>query len=334
MQHLLRRLVLTVPVLFGVSVIVFAIMHVIPGDPVRLILAGTGASEEQRQAMRHVLGLDLPLPVQYANYVRNALRGDLGQSIHFKQPVANLILERMPATIELTLAGLIIALAVAFPIGVLSALKRNTFFDYVARTGTTLGISLPTFWIGILLIMVVAVNLGWLPGFGRIDYVVRPQRITGFLVLDSLLTWNFPAAKSALAHLALPALTIGTALATFSTRLIRSSVLEVIGQDYVVTARAKGIHERIVITRHVLRNALIPVVTLIGMQIGDLLSGAVITETIFAWPGIGRLVIQAIFNRDFLLVQGVVLFFALIRVAFNLLTDLLYMRIDPRISRI
>lgn len=334
MQHLLRRLVLTIPVLFGVSVIVFTIMHVIPGDPVQLMLAGTGADEEQRQAMRHALGLDLPLPVQYANYVFKAVQGDFGQSIHFKQPVMNLILERMPATIELTLAGLIIALAVAFPIGVLSALKRYTPIDYIAMTGATLGISLPTFWIGILLIMIVAVNLGWLPGFGRIDYVVHPQRTTGLLVLDSLLTWNIPALKNALAHLALPALTIGTAIATFSTRLIRSSMLEVISQDHVVTARAKGIHERTVITRHVLRNALIPVVTLIGMQIGDLLGGAVITETIFAWPGIGRLVIQAIYNRDFLLVQGVVLFFALIRVAINLLTDLLYVWIDPRISHI
>lgn len=334
MQHLLRRLVLTVPVLFGLSVIVFTIMHVIPGDPVQLMLAGTGADQEQRQEMRHALGLDLPLPVQYANYVYKAVQGDFGQSIHFKQPVMDLILERMPATIELTFAGLIIALAVAFPIGILSALKRYTLIDYVAMTGATLGISLPTFWIGILLIMIVAVNLGWLPGLGRIDYAVLPQRITGLLVLDSLVTWNIPALKDALAHLALPALTTGTAIATFSTRLIRSTMLEVISQDYVVTARAKGIHERLVVTRHVLRNALIPVVTLIGMQIGDLLGGAVITETIFAWPGIGRLVIQAIYNRDFLLVQGVVLVFALIRVAINLLTDLLYVWIDPRISHI
>jgi peptide/nickel transport system permease protein len=240
----------------------------------------------------------------------------------------------MPATIELTLASLIIALAIAFPIGILSALKRYTFIDHIVMTGATLGISLPTFWIGILLIMLVAVNLGWLPGFGRIDYAVHLQRTTGFLLIDSLLTGNIPAFKDALAHLILPALALGTAIATFSTRLIRSSMLEVISQDYVVTARAKGLHERVVIARHVLRNALIPVVTLIGVQIGSLLGGAVVTETIFAWPGIGRLVIQAIYNRDFLLVQGVVLFFALIRVTINLLTDVLYVWIDPRISHV
>ena len=334
MQYLLRRLVLIVPVLFGVSLIVFTIMHVIPGDPVLLMFAGTGATEEQILAMRHVLGLDRPLPVQYVNYVSRAIRGDLGQSIHFKQPVLQLILERMPATIELTLYSLAIALAIAFPIGVLSALKRYTLFDHIAMTGATLGISLPTFWVGILLIMLVSVNLGWLPGFGRIEYEVHLQRITGFLLIDSLLTWNIPAFKDALAHLALPAISLGTAIATFSTRLIRSSMLEVISQDYVVTARAKGLGERVVIIRHALRNALIPVVTLIGVQIGGLLSGAVVVETIFAWPGIGRLVIQAIYSRDFLLVQGVVLFFALIRVIINLLTDVLYVWIDPRISHV
>jgi peptide/nickel transport system permease protein len=334
MQYLLRRLVLTIPVLIGVSIIVFTIMHVIPGDPVRLLFAGTGATDEQVQAMRHELGLDRPLVVQYLDYIAKAVRGDFGQSLHFKQPVRELILERMPATIELALASLFIALAIAFPIGILSALKRYTIIDYVVMTGATLGISLPTFWVGILLIMLVAVNLGLLPGFGRIDYGVDLERITGFLLVDSLLTWNIPAFKSALEHLILPASALGIAVATFSTRLIRSSMLEVISQDYVVTARSKGLRERIVITRHVLRNALIPVVTLIGVQLGDLLGGAVVTETIFAWPGIGRLVIQAIYNRDFLLVQGVVIFFALIRVIINLLTDVLYVWIDPRISHV
>jgi peptide/nickel transport system permease protein len=327
-------LVLTIPVLVGVSLIVFAIMHVIPGDPVRLLFAGTGATDEKIQAMRRELGLDRPLAVQYLDYVARAVRGDFGRSLHFKQPVLQLILERMPATIELALASLFIALIIAFPIGLLSALKRHTIIDYMVMTGATLGISLPTFWVGILLIMFVAVNLNLLPGFGRIDYGAQLQRITGFLLVDSLLTWNIPAFKNALAHLILPALALGTAVATFSTRLIRSSVLEVIGQDYVSTARAKGLRERVIVTRHVLRNALIPVVTLIGMQIGDLLGGAVVTETIFAWPGIGRLVIQAIYNRDFLLVQGVVIVFALIRITINLVTDVIYVWIDPRISHV
>jgi peptide/nickel transport system permease protein len=334
MQYLLRRLVLTIPVLIGVSIIVFTIMHVIPGDPVRLLFAGTGATEEQVQAIRHELGLDRPLVVQYLDYMAKAVRGDFGQSLHFKQPVLELILERMPATIELALASLFIALVIAFPIGILSALKRHTIIDYMVMTGATLGISLPTFWIGILLIMLVAVNLNLLPGFGRIDYDVHLERVTGFLLLDSLLTWNLPAFKNALAHLILPAVALGTAIATFSTRLIRSSMLEVISQDYVVTARAKGLRGRIVTSRHVLRNALIPVVTLVGVQIGNLLGGAVVTETIFAWPGIGRLVIQAINNRDFLLVQGVIIFFALIRIVINLVTDVLYVWIDPRISHV
>ncbi len=334
MQYLLRRLVLIIPVLFGVSVIVFTIMHVIPGDPVQLMLEGTGASAEQKQAMRHALGLDLPLPVQYVNYVSKAIRGDFGQSIHFKQPVLGLILERLPATIELTLASFILSTAIALPIGLLSALKRNTFIDYIVMTGATLGISLPTFWIGILLIMLVAVNLGWLPGFGRIDYAVHPQRITGFLLIDSLLTWNIPALKNTLAHLALPVLTLGIGTATFTTRFVRSSLLEVMGQDFVVVARAKGLHERLVLARHVLRNALIPVLTLIGLRMGGLLGGAVVTETIFAWPGMGRLVIQAIYGRDFVLVQGVVLFFALIRITINILTDIIYVWVDPRISHI
>jgi len=334
MQYLLRRLVLTLPVLLGVTIIVFTIMHVIPGDPVQVMFAGTGATEEQLTAMRHALGLDRPLPVQYADYVARAVRGDFGQSIHFKQPVLSLILERMPATIELAVAGLLVALAIAFPVGILSALKRNTLIDYVAMTGATLGISLPTFWVGILVIMIFAVNLGWLPGSGRVDYGVHLERVTGFLVFDSILTGNLPALKDTLAHLVLPAGSLGIAVATFTTRLMRSSMLEVIGQDYVVTARAKGLGERVIITRHVLRNALIPVVTLVGVQMGGLLGGAVISETIFAWPGIGRLVIQAIYNRDFLLVQGVVLFFALISIVINLLTDIVYVWIDPRISHI
>ena len=334
MQYLIRRLVLTVPVLLGLSIVVFTIMHVIPGDPVQLIFSGTGASEEQRQAMRRALGLDRSLPMQYLNYVSNAIRGDFGQSIHYRQPVTGLILERMPATIELTMASLFIALMVAFPVGVISAVKRNSVVDYMARTGATLGISLPTFWVGILLIMLVAVNLGWLPAFGRISYEVRLEKVTGFHLVDSLLTWNIPAFKDAAAHLILPALALGLATATFATRLVRSSMLEVLSKEYVITARSKGLMEWTILNHHVLRNALIPVITLIGVMVGALLGGAIVTETIFAWPGIGRLVIQAISNRDFPVVQGVVLFFALIRLTVNFVTDVLYVWLDPRIGHV
>jgi peptide/nickel transport system permease protein len=284
--------------------------------------------------MRHALGLDRPLPVQYAIYVSNAIRGDLGQSIHFKQPVTELILERMPATIELTMASLFIALIIAFPVGIISALKRNSAVDHVAMTGATLGISLPTFWVGILLIMLVAVNLDWLPGFGRISYEANLEKVTGFHLIDSLITWNIPAFKDALLHLILPAIVLGIAAATFTTRLVRSSMLGVISKDYVVTARSKGLSEWTILNRHMLRNALIPVITLIGVMIGALLGGAVVTETIFAWPGIGRLVIQAINNRDFPVVQGVVLFFALIRLIINFVTDVLYVWLDPRIGHV
>jgi peptide/nickel transport system permease protein len=334
MKYLLQRIVLTIPVLAGVSLIVFAIMHVIPGDPVQAMFAGTGATKEQMEAMRHILGLDQPLLVQYLGYVTRAVQGDWGESIHFKQPVSSLILERMPATIELTLFSFTISLLVALPLGILSALKRNTLIDYFAMTSATLGLALPTFWVGILLIMLVSVNLGWLPGFGRIEYGFDLQRITGFYLVDSLLTGNIAAFKDALAHLVLPSFALGIPTATSLTRMVRSAMLEVIHQDYVTTARSKGLLEQVVIVRHELRNAFIPVITLIGVLLGNLLGGAVVTETIFAWPGIGRMVIQAIYSRDFLLVQGIVLFFALMRIAINLMTDVLYVWIDPRIKNI
>ncbi len=334
MKYLLQRIVLTIPVLVGVTLIVFAIMHVIPGDPVDAIFSGTGASTEQKDAMRRLLGLDQPLPTQYLLYVTRAVQGDWGDSVHFKQPVSTLILERMPATIELALVSLIISLLVALPLGIVSALKRNTLIDYVAMTSATLGLALPTFWVGILLIMLVSVNLGWLPGFGRIGDGLDLPRITGFYLVDSLITGNMAAFKDTLAHLALPSFALGIPTATALTRMVRSSMLEIIHQDYVITARSKGLHERVVIVRHELRNAFIPVLTLIGVLVGNLLSGAVVTETIFAWPGIGRLVIQAIYSRDFLLVQGIVLFFALIRIGINLLTDVLYVWVDPRIKHI
>jgi ABC-type dipeptide/oligopeptide/nickel transport system permease component len=333
-QYLIRRLVLTIPVLLGVSLIVFSIMHVIPGDPVQVIFSGTGANLEQREAMRHALGLDRPLYIQYASYVFDAIQGNFGESVHFKQPVGELILERMPATIELTMASLFVAMIVAIPAGIIAGVKRNSIVDHIVMIAATLGISLPTFWVGIMMIMFVSVNLGWLPSFGRISYEVGLERVTGFYLVDSLLKWNIPAFKDAVAHLILPSLSLGLASATFTTRLMRSSMLEEIGKPYVNTARAKGIPERAVLTRHVVRNAFIPVLSIIGVMVGALLGGAIITETIFAWPGIGRLLIQSISTRDFPLVQGIILFFALIRISINLITDLLYVKVDPRIGHV
>jgi dipeptide transport system permease protein len=333
-QFLIRRLILTIPVLFGVSIIIFSIMHIIPGDPIQVIFAETGASPEQREAMRHALGLDRPVHIQYMSYVFDAIRGDFGNSIHFKQPVGELIIERMPATIELAIVGIFVAMVVAIPAGIIASVKRNTAIDYIIMTLATLGISLPTFWVGILMIMFVSVNLGWLPSFGRISYEVGLERVTGFYLVDSLLTGNIPAFKDAVAHLILPSLTLGLTSATFTTRLLRSSMLEELGKPYVRTARAKGLPERSVITRHVVRNAFIPVLSIIGMMIGGLLGGAIITETIFALPGIGRLLIQSILSRDLPLVQGIILFFALIRISINLITDMLYVVVDPRIGNV
>ncbi len=334
MRYLVRRLVLTVPVVVGVLFIVFMILHLIPGDPIQVMFAGTGASLEQREAMRHALGLDRPLPVQFVSYLWNALHGDFGQSIHFNEPVLQLVLQRMPATIELALAGLIIGLMFAVPAGILAGTKRNSIIDYMVMVSATLGISLPTFWVGILLIMLVAVNLGWLPSYGRIAYGDHLTPVTGFYLVDALITRNMPAFRDAVAHLILPALTLGLSAATFTARLVRSSMLEQINKAYVTTARAKGLHERRVVLHHVVRNALIPVITMISVEFGDLLGGAVLTETIFAWPGIGRLVIQAINTRDFPLVQGTVLFFALIRLTINFVTDIAYVWIDPRIGHV
>lgn len=323
-----------IPVLVGASFIVFIILHLIPGDPIQVIFAGTGASQEQREAMRHSLGLDRPLSLQFVTYLLDAMHGDFGQSIHFKQPVLQLIMERLPATIELTIAGIFIGLIFAFPAGIIASTKRNSIIDYIVMVFATLGISLPTFWVGILMILLVAVSLGWLPSYGRIGYGDHLSRVTGFYLVDSLITWNITAFKNAVAHLILPAVTLGLSVATYTARLVRSSMLEELGKDYVRTARAKGQPERKVVVHHVLRNAMIPVITLIGMWLGDLLGGAVVTETIFAWPGIGRLVIQAINTRDYPVVQGVVIFFALIRLSINFLTDILYVFLDPRISHV
>jgi len=240
----------------------------------------------------------------------------------------------MPATIELTMASLFVAMIVAIPAGIIAGVKRNSIVDHIVMIAATLGISLPTFWVGIMMIMFVSVNLGWLPSFGRISYEVGLERVTGFYLVDSLLKWNIPAFKDAVAHLILPSLSLGLASATFTTRLMRSSMLEEIGKPYVNTARAKGIPERAVLTRHVVRNAFIPVLSIIGVMVGALLGGAIITETIFAWPGIGRLLIQSISTRDFPLVQGIILFFALIRISINLITDLLYVKVDPRIGHV
>jgi peptide/nickel transport system permease protein len=300
-RYLARRLLQTVIVLWGASFIAFGVMF-LAGDPATAMV-GEDWTREQIEAFRHQMGFDQPWYVQYARFLGRAARGDLGTSLRQHQPNLSLIFERMPATLELAAAAMILSTVVAFPAGVISATRRHSVWDNLASLTAILGQSMPAFWLGIMLILVFGVGLRWTPVAGR----------------------------GGLDHLILPALTLSAYPIARNARMVRSSMLEVLGQAYVTTARAKGLREILVVTRHALRNALIPVVTLIGLEFGALLGGAVITESIFAWPGVGRLTIQAIYGRDIPLVQAAVIMLAAIFVLINLVVDLCYMLLDPRI---
>ena len=311
-RYLARRLLLLVPVLAGVSVIVFMVLHLSPGDPVEIML-GTQATQEDRARLRADLGLDEPLPVQYGRWLAHVARGDLGRSIWMKRPVLGEVLERLKATLLLTGTALVLSTIGGIALGVLSATRPNSLLDRLSAVASLFGASMPVFWLGIVLMVVFALRLGWLPASG----MYAP--------------YGGGDLRDLLAHLALPAVTLAAASVTIVARLTRSTMLEVLGQDYIRTARAKGVVERRVVTRHGLRNALIPIVTVVGVQAGYLLGGAVLTETVFAWPGVGTLMVQGILARDFPLVQGCVLVIALSFVVINLAVDLLYAWIDPRI---
>lgn len=325
-----RRFIGAIPVLLGVSFIVFFLMHLAPGDPVNLLL-GDAATEAEIERTRREWGLDRPLVVQYWEFIRRAVRGDFGMSLRYGVPVSTLIFERLPATLELAFASLFVAIIISLPIGVYSAIKHNSFWDHSGMTLAMIGVSLPNFWLGIMLIFFLGGQLNLLPVAGRIEYGIEIKPITNLYLVDSLLTGNLAGLWSALQHLLMPAITLGTSLAAIVTRIARSSVLEVIGQDYITTARAKGLSEQAVIWKHTLRNAMITIITILGLQLGALLAGSVITETVFSWPGIGGLLIQAISTRDYKLVQGVIFFFAIMYFIVNLIVDLLYMWVDPRI---
>lgn len=325
-----RRFIGAIPVLLGVSFIVFFLMHLAPGDPVNLLL-GDAATEAEIERTRREWGLDRPLVVQYWEFIRRAVRGDFGMSLRYGVPVSTLIFERLPATLELAFASLFVAIIISLPIGVYSAIKHNSFWDHSGMTLAMIGVSLPNFWLGIMLIFFLGGQLNLLPVAGRIEYGIEIKPITNLYLVDSLLTGNLAGLWSALQHLLMPAVTLGTSLAAIVTRIARSSVLEVIGQDYITTARAKGLSEQAVIWKHTLRNAMITIITILGLQLGALLAGSVITETVFSWPGIGGLLIQAISTRDYKLVQGVIFFFAIMYFIVNLIVDLLYMWVDPRI---
>ncbi len=329
-RYIGRRLLEAVPVFFGVLLVVFTITHLTPADPV-VVLLGEHATPQAIDRLRAELHLNDPLPVQFIQYLGRALRGDLGNSIQSNEQVTVELATRFPATIELTIAAMLIASTIGILMGVLAATRQNSFFDGATMFTALFGFSMPIFWLGIMLILLFAAYLGWFPISGRLDYTVEVARVTNLYLVDALLTRNWEALGNALHHLVLPALTLSTVPLAIIARMTRSSLLEVLRQDYVRTARAKGLVERRVVSRHALKNAFIPVITVIGLNVGSLLSGAILTETIFAWPGVGRLVVDAIFARDYPIVQGTVLVIALLFVFVNLLVDLSYAYLDPRI---
>jgi len=326
-----RRIIGAIPVVLGISFLVFLLMHLAPGDPVSLLL-GEDATAAEIQRTRHEWGLDQPLLVQYWEFLSHAARGDFGNSLKFGEPVTKLVFERLPATIELAFASLLVSILISIPIGVYSAIKHDSLLDHAGMGLALVGVSLPNFWLGIMLIYFLGGQLNLLPVAGRIDYGIQLEPVTRLYLVDSLIAGNFAAFWSALRHLLMPAVTLGTSLAAIVTRITRSSVLEVMRQDFITTARAKGLSERAVVWRHMLRNAMVTIITVLGLQLGALLNGSVITETVFSFPGIGDLLIQAISLRDYRLAQGLIFFFAMMYFAVNLLVDLLYLLVDPRIK--
>lgn len=310
-RYVVRRVGQAVVVLFGVSVIVFLLVQLVPGDPVRIAL-GTRFDQETYEALRARSGLDDPLPVQFVSYLGNAVRGDLGVSFRSGQPVTGSLLERLPATLSLAGASLFVALLIAVPLGLISATRSGRVSDYIATVVSQVGVSIPEFWMAILLILVFTSTLGWLPPSGYVPFTESPTE------------W--------LSHIALPAVTVGVVSGSILTRFIRSAVLESMSREYVQTATAKGLPGGVVLRRHVLRGALVPIVTVVGVQLATLLGGVVVVEVIFAWPGIGRLTLDAVEARDYPVMQGAVLMFATVFLLVNLVVDLVYAALDPRIG--
>ncbi|WP_196161660.1 ABC transporter permease subunit [Reinekea sp. G2M2-21] len=330
-QFFIRRLGMVIPTFIGVSLLTFSLIHLIPGDPVTVMGGERGFSEEQRQEIEALLGLDKPLWQQYIRYVGNVVQGDLGTSFITREPVMDEFLTLFPATIELSFFAALFAFCVGLPLGIIAAVKRGSFFDHTVMTISLAGYSMPIFWWGLLLILFMSIQLDITPVAGRLDVLYWVDEVTGFMIIDAWLSGEEGAVRSALSHLFLPSIVLGTIPMAVIARMTRSSMLEVLGEDYIRTARAKGLSKFRVVMKHGLRNALIPVVTVIGLQVGTLLSGAILTETIFAWPGIGKWLIEAIGRRDYPVVQGGLLIIATIIIIVNLLVDLTYGIINPRV---
>jgi peptide/nickel transport system permease protein len=319
-----------IPVLLGVSIVVFFMVRAIPGDPAQIML-GQQATQEQVQQIRENMGLDKPIFVQYGLFLKDALRGDLGDSIVTGRPVTTELLTRLPATLELTTFAMLIAILVGIPVGVISAVRQYSLLDKSTSVLALTGISMPIFWLAMILVVIFGVNLELLPFPGRLDPTTGIIAITGFVLVDSLLTLNFAGFWDGLLHLIMPALALATIPMAVIMRMTRSSMLEVMNEDYVRTARAKGVVPWRVVFKHALRNAMLPTITVIGLQTGLLMGGAIITETIFSWPGIGLYTYNSISSRDYASIQGVVLYAALLFVLVNLLVDILYAILDPRV---
>ena len=329
-KFLVRRLLSLIPVLVGISLLVFLFIHFIPGDPIWVML-GDFATEESVAELRQDLGLDEPLHVQYVKYVGRLLQGDLGESIHTRNPITSDLATRLPASLELAITAMLIASLIGIPAGVISAMNHRSLIDSLSMVGALIGVSLPIYVLGLFAIWIFAVQLGWLPPGGRLSPDIELERITGFHVLDSIVTRNWTALGDSLKHLTIPSIVLATVPMAIIARITRASLLEVFSQDFVRTARSKGLRERSVVTRHVLKNAMLPVITVIGIQFGVILSGAVLTETIFSWPGIGRWVYEAIQKRDYPVVQGMTLFIGVVFLLSSLVVDALYVWLDPRI---
>ena len=331
LAYITRRVLILIPTLLGVSVLVFLMLHLTPGDPAELLL-GERASDSALHEIRKHLGLDKPLHVQYGMFLKRLLKGDLGETIWTRQKVWYEVKQRFPATIELSIVALGISCFFGILFGIVSATRQYSVFDYLSMVGALVGVSMPIFWLGLVFMLIFSLELGWLPLSGRLSIGIELQTITNFYILDALLTRNWAALRDVLWHIIMPAVTLSTIPTAIVARMTRSSMLEVLRQDYIKTAKAKGLSGFTVTFKHAFRNALIPVVTTIGLQFGVLLGGAILTETIFAWPGVGKWMYDAVMQRDYMVIQGGTLFIAAIFVVINLMVDVLYAVINPRIS--
>lgn len=327
----IRRILIVLPTLLGVTIIVFLMLRITPGDPAELLL-GERATPESLEAMREYLGLNEPLHVQYGMFIKRVIKLDLGETIWTREKVSREIRERFPATIELAVMAMLISCFLGVILGIVSATKQYSWFDYLSMVASLFGVSMPVFWLGLMLMLVFSLSLGWFPMSGRAGVGTDITIITNFYILDAILAWDWEALKDVLRHLALPAVALSTIPLAIVARMTRSSMLEVLRQDYIKTAKAKGLSQTKVVLKHALRNGLIPVVTVVGLQFGILMGGAILTETVFAWPGVGKWLFDGVVKRDYMVIQGGTLLIATTFVLVNLIVDVLYAVINPRIS--